>query len=64
MNLKDAGDKHNTSAYSGIETQDSSNSMQIKSILCPTMHTELTHDRTVMTQCASKVNEVVIQNAN
>jgi hypothetical protein len=49
---------------SGIETQGSGNRMQMESILCPNMHTELTHDRAVITQCALKVNEVVIENAN
>jgi hypothetical protein len=49
---------------SGIETQGSGNRMQMESILCPNMHTELTHDRAVITQCALKGNEVVIVNAN
>ena len=49
---------------SGIETQGSGNRMQMESILCPNMQTELTRDRAVITQCALKVNEVVIGNAN
>jgi len=36
----------------------------MESILYPNMHTELTHDRAVIRCCVSKVNGVVIENAN
>ena len=47
-----------------MESQVSGNSMQMESILCPDMHADLTHDRTVIMQCALKVNDVVIENTN